>query len=144
MEEPIMEKNRFERLREQKGWSRSTLAEISGLKQTTIYSYERRGMTPRGDKLFRLAEALGVSPEYLLGAEAHPPKKQALPSVNQSLLGAIKDPRLAKRLQKFESLLDHLDLAKAIKLAEACQGLELSEPEVDGLLSYYLSTKLYK
>jgi transcriptional regulator with XRE-family HTH domain len=54
---------------EAKGWRRSDLIARSGLKQASVYEWLRGDSEPRGDALSRLARALEVSTDYLLGSD---------------------------------------------------------------------------
>lgn len=47
--------------------SQSEVAEKVGVNVGTLQKYERGDMTPGADKIPVLAEALGVTPNYLLG-----------------------------------------------------------------------------
>jgi transcriptional regulator with XRE-family HTH domain len=47
--------------------SQSDLAKLTGISERTIYSYEQLGKFPRGGNVLKLSDALGVSPNYLLG-----------------------------------------------------------------------------
>jgi transcriptional regulator with XRE-family HTH domain len=47
--------------------SQSDLAKKTGISERTIYSYEQLGKFPRGGNVIKLSDALGVSPNYLLG-----------------------------------------------------------------------------
>lgn len=47
--------------------SQTELAERSGVSQTTVFQYEDGTQTPGADKLFALAEALGCTPNDLIG-----------------------------------------------------------------------------
>jgi transcriptional regulator with XRE-family HTH domain len=48
-------------------FSQSELAQKTGISERTIYSYEQLGKFPRGGNVLKLADALDVSPSYLLG-----------------------------------------------------------------------------
>jgi transcriptional regulator with XRE-family HTH domain len=65
--------------REQIGWSQRELVRISGVGQNNLSVLEQ-GKKPgvRADTVVRLAEALGVSADYLLGLtdDPTPPKKR--------------------------------------------------------------------
>lgn len=51
--------------------SRPALAELAGVSAETIFNAEKGLHVPRGQTIYALADALGVSPEYLLeGTEA--------------------------------------------------------------------------
>ena len=57
---------RVKALRKEKGWSQVELARKAGVSQPTISLYENEpGAAYRADVLFKIAAALGVSPEYL-------------------------------------------------------------------------------
>ena len=47
--------------------SQIELAEMAGITERSIYSYEQTGVFPRPNVLRKLAEALNVTPNYLLG-----------------------------------------------------------------------------
>lgn len=47
--------------------SQAELAERSGVSQASIFQYEDGGSLPGADKLFALAEALGCTPNDLIG-----------------------------------------------------------------------------
>ena len=68
-------------LRVNAGLSQEELADRIGVPQQTIAFWERSGKTPRSEALPRLAEALGVSIEMVLGEEdgAAPVKKKGGP-----------------------------------------------------------------
>lgn len=72
---PRMEQIWMTRIREQmaqKGYSMRSLSEAAGLNQTYIRDILERQRTPTIDKFTRVAEALGVSPSYLLGERSTP------------------------------------------------------------------------
>ena len=54
---------------EAKGWRKTDLITRSGLKQASVYEWLRGESEPRGDGLIRIAQALEVSTDYLLGSE---------------------------------------------------------------------------
>ena len=57
---------RVKMLRLEKRWSQTDLAKKAGVSQPTISLYENEpGAAYRDDVLFKIAAALGVSPEYL-------------------------------------------------------------------------------
>lgn len=51
------------------GISQAELADRSGLNLTTISQYENGEFTPGADKIVALSEALGVTPNQLMGWE---------------------------------------------------------------------------
>ena len=52
-----------------KGWRKPDLIARSGLKQASVYEWLRGDSEPRGEALGRLAQALEVSTDYLLGSD---------------------------------------------------------------------------
>ncbi len=50
--------------------SQRELADLAGLDATTIHKYEDGAMTPGADKLFAICDALGCSPNVLMGWES--------------------------------------------------------------------------
>lgn len=57
---------RLRELRKQKNLSQTDLGQLAGLHYTHIWRFERGASRPSGDTLMRLAEALGVTSDYLL------------------------------------------------------------------------------
>lgn len=57
---------RLRELRKQKNLSQTELGQLAGLHYTHIGRFERGASRPSGDTLMRLAEALGVTSDYLL------------------------------------------------------------------------------
>ena len=60
---------RISGLLEAKGWRKTDLITRSGLKQASVYEWLRGESEPRGEALGRLAQALEVSTDYLLGSD---------------------------------------------------------------------------
>jgi transcriptional regulator with XRE-family HTH domain len=58
---------RLRRIREERNLLPSDLADIVGITTGMIVKYERGGYDPPGSVLRRLADALGVTTDYLLG-----------------------------------------------------------------------------
>lgn len=54
---------------EAKGWVKTELIARSGLKQASVYEWLRGESEPRGHALSKLAQALEVSTDYLLGSD---------------------------------------------------------------------------
>jgi transcriptional regulator with XRE-family HTH domain len=61
--------NRLVRLREDAGVKQAELAARIGSSQSTVSQLEKDQRKPSFDMIRKLADALGVSPAYLLGAE---------------------------------------------------------------------------
>lgn len=65
-----IKKTTAERLKEvmdARGLRQSDLVELTGLGKSAISQYLSGKVTPKQDKIFRLAKAINVSPEWLLG-----------------------------------------------------------------------------
>lgn len=60
-------KDRLRRIRERRHISRKTLAELCGLSKNTIARYERGERVPSLTDAAQIADALGVSLDYLSG-----------------------------------------------------------------------------
>lgn len=54
---------------EAKGWRKTDLIRRSGLKQASVYEWVRGEAEPRGEALSKIAQALEVSTDYLLGSD---------------------------------------------------------------------------
>lgn len=54
-------------MRQRRGWTQVELAAASGLVQSSVCRYEKSGRMPTLPVLIRLAVALEVSSDYLLG-----------------------------------------------------------------------------
>ena len=77
-------------LRMQKGWSQTELATESGVSREIIGKYERGEAVPSIEFAKRIADAFGVSLDYLVG---------------EGTLSRL-DKKTVKRLQEIESLKD--------------------------------------
>jgi transcriptional regulator with XRE-family HTH domain len=64
-------------LREAAGLTQQQLADLIGVDQSNIAFWERWGKAPRGEVLPKMAHALGVSVDTLLGVTPPKPKRQA-------------------------------------------------------------------
>jgi transcriptional regulator with XRE-family HTH domain len=63
---------RLRRSREERGWSQADLAARAGLQQSALSHYENATRRPSFTNLRRLARALDVSTDYLVGQTSHP------------------------------------------------------------------------
>jgi transcriptional regulator with XRE-family HTH domain len=82
---------RIRDLRIRAGLTQTEVAEALGTKQTGISAYERGARALTLPALMRIAEALGTTPNAILGVEAAP-------------LPPLEDRRLLRRLQKAQGL----------------------------------------
>jgi transcriptional regulator with XRE-family HTH domain len=64
--------SRLKAARELRGLNQDQLAERSGLQPSAVSHFETGGRKPSFDNLKRLADALGVSTDYLLGRTSDP------------------------------------------------------------------------
>jgi transcriptional regulator with XRE-family HTH domain len=97
---------RLARLRKEKGFTQIELAEKAGIIQAIVSDYERGKLRPHAEMVARLAVALGVSADELLGL-AHSPKPGAV-DVDRRLLRRLHAiGRLPKRDQ--DALLRTID-----------------------------------
>jgi transcriptional regulator with XRE-family HTH domain len=75
-------------LRDRKGWSQSDLAQFSNVSRVMIGKYEREDAVPSIDAAKKIADALEVSLDYLVGEGQN----------------ATFDKKTVQRLQEIESL----------------------------------------
>ena len=86
---------RLKDLRKQKNLSQTDLGQLAGLHYTHIGRFERGTSRPSGDTLKRLAEALGVTSDYLLDGAA-----------DEAVKARFEDRELLKQFQEVEQLPD--------------------------------------
>ncbi len=60
-------------LRLKLNYSQSELAEVTGISERSLYTYEALGAIPRKNNILKLASALKVDPSYLLDEENEEP-----------------------------------------------------------------------
>jgi len=61
---------RIRKARQDRGWTQAELGLRAGLRESMICKYELGYHTPNPKHLSRIADALGVSVDYLLGRES--------------------------------------------------------------------------
>ncbi len=98
---------RLRELRKQKGLSQSELGERVGVHYTHVGRYERGVSRPAADTLKRLADALGVSGDYLLEG-----------TVEEAARARFEDRDLLRQFQEVERLPEE-DKAVVKRLLEA-------------------------
>jgi transcriptional regulator with XRE-family HTH domain len=86
---------RLRELRKSKNLSQTELGQLAGLHYTHIGRFERGASRPSGDTLMRLADALGVTSDYLLDGATHEAAK-----------ARFEDRELLKQFQEVEQLPD--------------------------------------
>ena len=64
----MFDRARLAAAREAAGLTITDLADRAGLSISTVYGYETGRRTPQADQLGAIANALGVSADYLLGS----------------------------------------------------------------------------
>jgi transcriptional regulator with XRE-family HTH domain len=96
-------KDRLRAAREMRSLSQSELAEKAGFQPSAISHFETGGRSPSFDNLKRLADALSVTTDYLLGRSEHP---------------TISGPMAGKLFRHAEKLTDD-DLQALDSMAEA-------------------------
>lgn len=88
---------RLEKLRKEKGWSLTELAEKSDLSRDTLYSIKkgRRGIATATRTLQKIADALGTTIEYLIGEDDEEAATEAKPVIPPTLQELVT---IARRL----------------------------------------------
>ena len=86
---------RIKALRKQKNLSQTELGQLAGLHYTNIGRFERGASRPSGDTLKRLADALGVTSDYLLEG-----------STDEAAKAKFEDRELLQQFQEVERLPD--------------------------------------
>lgn len=103
--------NRLRELRKLKGITQEELAASVSLSRRMIVYYETQGGSPSPDLLVKLARALGVSCEILLG-QKQPARRQSASAVQ------LEDVRLLRRLKRLEELPLH-DRKAVLRMIDA-------------------------
>jgi len=67
---------RIKQMRQIRGYSQQELASKIGIAMNSLYHYEKNRKTPSAEVVAKLAEALGVSADYLLGLTDDPTPKE--------------------------------------------------------------------
>ena len=98
---------RLRELRKSMNLSQTELGQLAGLHYTHIGRFERGTSRPGGDTLMRLANALGVTSDYLLDGATHEAAK-----------ARFEDRELLKQFQEVERLPDE-DKSVVKKLLDA-------------------------
>lgn len=98
---------RLKALRKQKNLSQTELGQLAGLHYTHIGRFERGASRPGGDTLKRLADALGVTSDYLLEG-----------ATNDAAKAKFEDRELLQQFQEVERLPDE-DKTVVKKLLDA-------------------------
>lgn len=97
--------NRIKELRAKSGKSMQEIAEKTGIKKSTIASYETRGINPNAEKAQILADFFDVDVKYLLGTQE---AKRLMPyerEISQSAMNELGNKFRASELLK--NIIDH-------------------------------------
>lgn len=91
--------NNLRYMRELRGMSRVDLEVASGVKIGTIIKIEQNVARPRSDNVIRLADALGVTPDQLLGYTDLPKRasREAPPAAKRGRFGKARAVRSAQK-----------------------------------------------
>lgn len=99
MQLEVMEMNNIKRARMEKGLSVKEVAALVGVSSSAVSQWESGAKSPRSDKIFALADALGVSADYVLGEKENDPVHIDMDRVDNALLKEIQDITPAERKQ---------------------------------------------
>ena len=88
------------KLRENKGWSLTRLADEAGISRSYLAQIEYGESTPTAEKIYQLADALGVFPSELLGE--HPEEKVVPESLRQFAEQEDLEPQDIQMLAQIE------------------------------------------
>ncbi len=77
---------RLAKARTEKGYSQTELGDIAGVHYTQIGRYEKKGVVPAGDVLGKIANALGVTTDFLMSGTTN---DQANDTLNDKELIAL-------------------------------------------------------
>ena len=97
---------RLQAARQARGLSQQELANRAGLPASSISHFEGGGRKPSFDNLRRLANALEVSTDYLLGRVEELQAISGVDMLNRHLGGV--DPKVAEAMRRMADLLDQL------------------------------------
>ena len=123
-------KNRIRELREAQGINQSEFAQILGVRQNTLSTWETGRYEPDGEMLKKIAAALNVSVDYLLGGD---PPWTTYTGDQFNYLDIIKIMRTLEQLTaaQFERV---LDFAQGLMLGDVPAGSPQDLPTADAEL----------
>lgn len=99
---------RIAQLRKDQNLTQQQLAELTGMSQQSVASWEVGRLRPAVSMLPRLARILGVSTEALIGQEEKPAKRGPTPKLQQQMERISQLPRTKQRF-----VMDMLDTVLA-------------------------------
>lgn len=92
----------FRDLCQSKGVTPYRISKATGIGQSTFSDWKNKGVTPKADKMAKIAEYFGVSMEYLMTG-----KESSYTEENADLFSVIiEDERLMDALKKYMALTD--------------------------------------
>lgn len=116
--------NRIRELRQQKGYSQQTLADLLFVNQTAVSQWEREVTFPEQPMLIKLASLFNVSTDYILGIPDNkkPPESEDVERLKEVL--ANVDVKTREAIELLDQLTpDNLERAKEyIRFELARQG----------------------
>lgn len=77
-------KDRLKKALNSKGWTGADLARASGVNKSEVSRYLHGQVVPKQTKIGKMAEALGVSPAWLLGFDSVPEKSLELDKLTET------------------------------------------------------------
>lgn len=104
--------HRLKAMRVQRGYTQEELAELLSLGQRQIPRYENGETDPAADIVARMARALGVSADYLLGLTEEPTgylHEEDLSPLERKLITAMRHGLLVEALETLAALAKHGD-----------------------------------
>ena len=116
--------DRIRRLRRERGWTQTQLAERVGCSKRSVVYYEREGKYPPAPILAAMAGAFNIEIETLMGPEEPRPK---LKRDEPDLLGDPEDRRLWKKIKILKQLPER-DQSAVIRMIiglAAAKGIEV-------------------
>lgn len=102
-----MRGDRLKLIRELRGLSQDDLAQRAKMHKQQIYRYEKGESDPTSDTILRIAEALEVSTDYLLGLVSEPTgqyREYELSPMERRLIQAIRDGLIVEALESVASI----------------------------------------
>ena len=120
---------RIKQLRDEKGITQLKLARLCGVNRNSIYMYERNNVQPRQEVLSRIANALDVSIDYLLGNSDDPNDKTSTCNSDNMTKAILKNIDMDKIIREAieETLKEVMKPSKEEQLFFAMKELFLKE-----------------
>lgn len=127
--------DRYAGLMEEKGLDpgSQSSADMMGVTRSAISIWKRKGTTPKGDTVAKMADVLRVSADYLLGRTADPTDYARKGS------GKVVPIRAEPAIIKLYSRLDSADRMKA---EGVIQGMLMQDKYTDGLKAAHVRTDI--